>query len=117
MQLLGTDWGPLVAHLVGDFILQNDWMAANKKRSSLVCLGHVAAYLLPFLLCGLTWWQLALVGGQHFAQDRSSFVFWWMRVWKRVHPDHFKSVALCVDQTFHVTWITIVVVAGKYVGR
>ncbi len=41
---------PLVAHLVGDFILQNEWMASNKKHRSFACLVHVLVYLLPFLL-------------------------------------------------------------------
>ena len=111
--LLGTDWGPLVAHLVGDFVVQNDWMAVNKKRSSLACLVHVVTYMLPFLLCGLAWWQLALIAAQHFVQDRTAFVFWWMRVWKRVPSDYWTAVALFVDQAFHVAWITAVVVVGK----
>jgi hypothetical protein len=30
----------IIGHLVGDFLLQNDWMAANKKKNSWVCLLH-----------------------------------------------------------------------------
>ena len=38
----------IIAHLVGDFLLQNDWMQA-KSRSSSVCTAHVACYSIPFL--------------------------------------------------------------------
>jgi len=61
---------PFVAHMVGDFILQNDWMALNKKRNSFACAVHAVVYLMPFLFSHLQWWQLVLIGLQHSAQDR-----------------------------------------------
>jgi hypothetical protein len=70
----------IYAHLIGDYLLQNDWMALNKKKSSWICAVHVAAYMLPFLLCGLSWWQLALIAVHHFAQDRTNFVVWFMEI-------------------------------------
>jgi hypothetical protein len=113
MGLMTSDLGPFVAHLIGDFILQNDWMARRKKDSSWVCLVHVVVYMLPFLLCALNWWQLLAIAAQHFAQDRSAFILWWMRVWKRVHPDHRKGIALFVDQAFHIAWIWLVLELGR----
>ena len=104
---------PFVAHLFGDFILQNEWMAVNKKNSSFICMVHVLVYLVPFILCPLKWWQIGLIGIQHFAQDRSEFIFWWMRAWKRVHKDYWKELPLYVDQAFHILWIEIVVLAGQ----
>jgi len=103
---------PFVAHLIGDFILQNDWMAGNKKRSSVACLVHILVYLVPFLTCHLQWWQIVLIGVQHFAQDRTRFILWWMRAWKRVHPDNWKEIPLYVDQAFHLMWIEVVVLLG-----
>jgi hypothetical protein len=108
MSWFASEAGPLIAHLVGDFILQNEWMAREKKRSSFACLVHVAVYMVPFLLCTMAWWQFTLIAVQHFAQDRTGFVFWWMRVWKRVHPDYWGAIGLFVDQAFHLTWIAIV---------
>jgi len=102
-----------VAHLIGDFILQNEWMAGNKKRSSVVCLVHVLVYLLPFLLCNLEWWQIVMIGVQHFVQDRTGFVLWWVRVYKRVHPDNLEQLPLYVDQAFHLLWIQIVILLGS----
>lgn len=40
----------LVAHLVGDYLLQSDWMAQNKGRGTWVALTHAMFYGLPFLL-------------------------------------------------------------------
>ena len=70
----------IYAHLIGDCLLQNDWMALNKKKSSWACTLHIVTYLLPFYFTGLLWWQIALIGLQHFLQDRTQFVVWLMKV-------------------------------------
>jgi len=104
---------PFVAHLVGDFILQNEWMATKKIQSSFVCMVHVLVYLVPFLLCHLEWWQIVLIGSQHFIEDRKMlFTSFWMRVWKHVPPENWK-LRLYVDQTFHLVWIEVVVLIGE----
>jgi hypothetical protein len=103
---------PFLAHLIGDFILQNEWMATNKKRSSVACVVHTLSYLIPFLGCDLRWWQIAVIGIQHFVQDRSEFVLWWMRVWKRAHPESWIDLPLYVDQVFHLVWIQFVIWLG-----
>jgi hypothetical protein len=103
---------PFVAHLIGDFILQNDWMAGNKKHRSNACLFHVLIYLVPFLTCQLQGWQIILIGVQHFAQDRTVFVLWWMRIWKRVPRDNRREIRIFIDQAFHLLWIQIVVLLG-----
>ena len=57
----------LLAHFVGDFVLQNDAMAQRKKTSHYWCSVHVLTYLMPFLLTGpgflasVTDWGTALV--------------------------------------------------------
>jgi hypothetical protein len=70
----------IYAHLVGDYLLQNDWMALNKKQSSWHCFVHVLVYMVPFLFTGLLWWQIVLIGVQHYLQDRTQFVVWLMRI-------------------------------------
>ena len=69
----------IYAHLIGDYLIQTDWMATGKKRSSWICAIHVLTYLIPFLFTPMVWWQLALIGAEHFAQDRTAFVPWLMR--------------------------------------
>ena len=49
----------LVCHLIGDFFLQSDWMAANKYSKKHVALIHAATYTVPFL--AVTQSVLALV--------------------------------------------------------
>ncbi len=60
----------LVAHLVGDFMLQNDWMARNKFHNSLACGVHVIVYSLPFLLITQNPLTLLVIVGSHFIIDR-----------------------------------------------
>lgn len=98
---------PFIAHLIGDFILQNEWMAMNKRNSSWACLVHVLVYITPFLLTGLEWWQLLWIAATHFLQDRTGFVLWWIKHFKRVPPEHIGVIPLMVDQAFHLIMIEL----------
>jgi len=40
----------LLAHVFGDYILQSDWMALNKRKSYMVAFIHAVTYSLPFVL-------------------------------------------------------------------
>lgn len=40
----------ILAHMVGDYVLQSDWMAMNKTKSWKIAATHVLIYGLPFLL-------------------------------------------------------------------
>ncbi len=69
----------LVAHAVGDYVLQSDWMATEKTKRSVAALAHVAAYALPFLVLGASWSALAVIMGSHFVIDRwrlARYVVW-----------------------------------------
>ncbi len=103
---------PYLAHLIGDYLLQNDWMASGKKSSSWICLAHVATYLLPFLFCGLAWWQLVFIAAQHFAQDRTMFIGWFMRVkgsGQFAQPPMAPWSIIVADNIVHVLFIALVV--------
>ena len=45
----------ILAHLIGDYIFQTDWMAREKKVSNFACAVHVATYMIPFLFTGMAW--------------------------------------------------------------
>ena len=60
----------LLAHAVGDFVLQSDWMANEKSTNTLAALAHVSCYILPFLLLTTNLITLAVIGGTHFIIDR-----------------------------------------------
>lgn len=44
----------LLCHLVGDYLLQSDWMAAHKRGNAFVAFLHAITYTLPFWLCSAT---------------------------------------------------------------
>ena len=104
----------ICAHLIGDFLLQNHWMASRKASSSMVCLAHVAAYSLPFLVLVcvgfIPGWVLALILAQHWLQDRFGLHLVWMRHFGQTTPEQWPAGPLCVDQAMHVAfmwWLTL----------
>lgn len=60
----------LVAHGVGDYLLQSHWMATRKTSSSVAAAAHVATYTLPFVFLTQSIPALALIAGTHFLIDR-----------------------------------------------
>jgi hypothetical protein len=103
----------VLAHFIGDFLLQNDWQAVGKKKSSLICTMHVLLYMTPFLLTELSWLQLGLIALQHWLQDRSSFVGWWCKTMGSFQTE-LKQNGLpwghfIVDQVMHFIWMWLVV--------
>jgi hypothetical protein len=60
----------IVAHLVGDYILQSHWMATRKASSTWAAAVHAVCYTLPFLLITLNPSALAIICGTHFVIDR-----------------------------------------------
>lgn len=102
----------IVAHLVGDFLLQNNWMAANKARSHVACACHVSSYSLPFLalvlFAGVPLAALILVAAQHYLQDRYALHLRWMKFYGQTPPERWPVGPLCVDQAMHLAWIALV---------
>lgn len=69
----------LIAHAVGDYILQSDWMATEKTKRSLAALCHVLTYVLPFFFLTRDPKKLAVIMITHFVIDRwrlARFVVW-----------------------------------------
>lgn len=102
----------IYAHLIGDFLLQTDRMATGKKVSSWWCLLHVLTYMLSFLACGLQWWQLAMIGLQHYWQDRTNVTVSLMK-WKGSSLFATGACApwsiIVTDQILHILFIALVV--------
>ncbi len=69
----------LVAHAVGDYLLQSDWMANEKTKQSLAALVHAITYTLPFVLLTRSPLALLVVCASHFVIDRwrlARYVVW-----------------------------------------
>lgn len=101
----------IVGHLVGDYLLQNDWMALHKKQSSFRCAVHCALWstAVAALTGWWAWWPLLFV--LHFAQDRTNVVAWWM---DSIGQRQFRTALapwslIVVDNTWHV--VTLYVIA------
>lgn len=60
----------LLAHAVGDYIIQSDWMANEKTKKSLAAAVHAVTYALPFLFLTTSSIALAVIVSTHFAIDR-----------------------------------------------
>lgn len=69
----------IIAHMVGDYVLQSDWMANEKVKKNVAALAHVATYTLPFLFLTQSLVALLLISGTHFVIDRwrlARYVCW-----------------------------------------
>jgi hypothetical protein len=101
----------LVGHLVGDYLLQNRWMAVKKGTHWPPLLTHAAVYtlavfLLSLLAGGLTWPGILLIFCAHIILDRREFVaFWTSRVTGATAP----WLVIMVDQSWHIVVLAIVV--------
>lgn len=70
----------IVSHLIGDYVLQSDWMAQEKTKRGLVALSHAAVYTVPFaLIIAPSWQALVFICCTHFWIDRfrlARYVCW-----------------------------------------
>ena len=66
--------GVLLAHLVGDYLLQSNWMATEKTKKWWPAWVHAFVYGLPFLLVTQSPMALAVIVGTHAVIDRYRLV-------------------------------------------
>ena len=69
----------IVAHLVGDYLLQSHWMASEKTKRHLAAALHALTYTLPFLLITQSPLAIAFILVSHFLIDRyrlARYVVW-----------------------------------------
>lgn len=102
----------LLAHLVADWTLQNDWMARNKAS-----LRHPAAWTHAAIqaLClslALGWLAGLVLGFIHLLVDTRVPVAWWIRVFKKCgHAPEAVLIAVWLDQTVHIVclaaWVAL----------
>ena len=71
----------LLAHLVGDYVLQNHWMATRKTSAWWPAIVHALCYGLPFLLLVDNALQWAVIVGTHLVIDRYRLAALWVRFW------------------------------------
>ena len=105
----------LLAHSVGDYLLQSHWMAENKTKRSDAAAIHALTYALPFLLLKPSKTQLAVLVGSHFLIDRyrlARHVCWlkngpWKKRTATGYPDEVPAwlavwLLIIADNTLHI---------------
>jgi hypothetical protein len=71
----------ILAHLVGDYILQSHWMAQEKTKQSVAAIVHAICYTLPFVFLTRNGSALAVICLTHFLVDRFRLARWvvWLK--------------------------------------
>ncbi len=120
----------VVCHLVGDYLLQTEWQALNKRgaltgtatmRRALV--SHVATYTLAFVP-GLIWlWGsihagvfgvAALIAIPHLIQDDGSLLRSYALRVKKADIQANPALGAAMDQSFHILALFLVaLLAGR----
>lgn len=60
----------LLLHMIGDYILQTDWMATEKTKRNTAAAAHAVVYSLPFLLLSPSALAFAVILVSHYFIDR-----------------------------------------------
>lgn len=69
----------LIAHLIGDYLLQSDWMAVDKTKATLPAASHALTYTIPFIFLTQSPIALVVICSTHFLLDRfrvARYVCW-----------------------------------------
>ena len=76
-----TDLWQLIAHLLGDYVLQNQWMAAEKVKRWLPAIVHAIFYTIPFAAFFGLPYALIPICLTHLVIDRYRLAGYWCRFW------------------------------------
>ncbi len=66
----------LLAHLVGDYIIQSHWMATEKVKRWLPAILHGLTYTIPFIFLTYNISFLLIIVGTHIVIDRLRLANW-----------------------------------------
>jgi hypothetical protein len=111
----------VVCHLAGDFLLQTEWQAMNKRggmwntgERRRALLSHVSVYtacFIPALVwvsddigAGLAALFFAIIWIPHFVQDDGRPLIWWNREVKGADPAS-DVLYMAIDQSFHIVFL------------
>ncbi len=96
----------LVAHLIADWVFQNDWMAMNKTR-----LSHPSGWVhagIHAICLGLALGPLAgaVLATVHLLIDTRVPLEWWIRFFKKSDKvPEARLIAVLTDQVIHIAII------------
>lgn len=64
-----TALGIILAHLIGDYLIQSDWMASEKTKRWWPAIAHGLTYTIPYAFVTQSWAALAVIAGTHIIID------------------------------------------------
>jgi hypothetical protein len=81
----------VLAHLVGDYLIQSDWMASEKTKRWWPAIAHGATYTLPYALITQSPWALVVIASTHVVIDhyRLARHVCWLK--NQLAPRRFRS--------------------------
>lgn len=116
-----------ILHLIGDYLLQNDWMAHNKTKEWLPAQAHACIYSYPFLfIVNNDWYWFLIIFMTHVFIDRYRLATYWIKLvnWNW-HSKNFGFaddkpqwmsvwLMIIIDNTFHIIFNTTAIVLDHY---
>jgi hypothetical protein len=99
----------LLVHLVGEFLLQNNWMDVHKDDSSWPCIVHVLIYsaLCFFFIPGITLLHIPIIAALHFIVDRFAIARSFVTRAREGKRD--RMITYAVDNTIHLVTLYLVI--------
>jgi len=102
----------LIAHLIGDYVLQSHWMAVNKTKRWFPAIIHGICYTLPFLFLSQNPLTIAIICGTHILIDRFALAKYIARIKNWTFTDNGYPVEtpiwlsvwlnIILDNTLHI---------------
>ncbi|MGA2925157.1 MAG: DUF3307 domain-containing protein [Solirubrobacteraceae bacterium] len=122
----------VVSHMVGDYMLQTEWQALNKRgglsgpaTARRALLSHISSYTLAFVP-GLIWiwssdhgWVFALaavIGVPHMIQDDGRLLTAYARRFKKADIQADALLGHALDQSFHVLALFLTALLARAVA-
>lgn len=103
----------LALHMIGDYLLQSDWMATKKTTSHKAAAAHAVAYTIPFLTRTRKPIPILMIGISHFFIDRyrlARYVVWAKNFLAPKGQDHEMTPTGMPSSTppFLAVWLLII---------
>ena len=102
--------GAILGHFVGDYLLQNQWMAINKSKPGWLghkaCTVHVLLYTLAVCLFTGVWSPLftLAVALPHWLIDRRGVAWDWMRLKNGFSYDFKGRLYTCTEDVWSIAF-------------
>lgn len=102
----------LVANLIADWLLQNDWMARNKKSLRHPASWTHASIHAVVLTIALGWEAGLILGAVHLLVDTRVPLNWWQKVFRQTTEGITGTIVqIGADQVLHIAalaaWVAI----------